>query len=423
MVGPLVRFLDRESSGHGVPEVLDALASRGGRMRGRTVIMKALTSAVTIGTGGSAGREGPMVQVGAGVGSVAGQWLGLPEGRLRTLVAAGAAAGIGATFNAPIAGVLFAVEVLLGEVSVKAFTPVVVASVIATVVSHRFWGDVPVFHAGAVFRLESVAELPIHAALGVLAGLASVGFIWILARCEDLFEQIPGPAWLKPAIGGLMVGAIGLAAPEVLGVGYEAMDLSIFGAFSLGGFLLLMAGKAVATSLSLGSGGSGGVFAPALFTGGMLGGAVGVTASAVLPAGCAAPVGAYVLVGMAGLVAGTVHAPITAILLLYEMSGDHRIILPLMLTCVLAAVTARRLKGDSIYTEKLTRRGIHVLAGRDAGVRGPSASRPACPPKCGSCPRACRSGRWSRRCSRARSTCSPWSTPRASHAAPSCSKK
>jgi CIC family chloride channel protein len=309
-----------------------------------------------------------MVQVGAGVGSAVGQWLGLSERKLRVLLAAGVAAGIAATFNAPIAGVLFAVEVLLGELSVVTFSPIVVASVAATLLSHRFWGDVPVFRADAGFRLASLLELPVHAALGGLAAFVSVLFIETMDRTEVLFERLRIPGALKPALGGLAVGGLALLSPAILGVGYEAMDRAVLGQYAFGAFLLLMGLKIAATSLTLGSGGSGGVFAPSLFVGGMLGGAVGVLVNLVFPAGGAGSVGAYALVGMAGVVAGTTHAPVTAILLLFEMSGDYRMVLPLMITCVVASIVARNLKADSLYTVKLSRRGLMVRGGREVRI-------------------------------------------------------
>lgn len=368
VVGPIVYIFAKEARGHGVPEVMEAMILRGGRIRPRVVLAKVIASALTIGSGGSVGREGPMIQVGSAVGSVGGQWLGLTERRIRTLLAAGAAAGIAATFNAPIAGVLFAVEIILGEMEIRSFSPIIIASVIATVMSHQFFADVPIFQVKASFRFESAWELPIYAVLGVLSAFAALLFIVTLHRAEQFFEKVVRlPGWIKPALGGLLLGAVALLAPEVLGVGYEAMDLAVQGRHLLWVFGLLLVVKVLATSFSLGSGGSGGVFAPSLFMGAMVGGATGTVAGWLFPS-VTAPVGAYALVGMGGVVAGATHAPLTAMLIMFEMTGDYRIILPLMITCILSSLIARNLKGDSIYTIKLSQRGLTVRSGREVGV-------------------------------------------------------
>jgi chloride channel protein, CIC family len=249
VVGPLVHFFAREAKGHGVPEVMDACANRGGRIRPRVAIVKILASAVCIGSGGSVGREGPIVQIGSSVGSSAGQFFGLAGDRLRTLVASGAAAGIAATFNAPIAGFLFATEVILGRGSAQIFSPMIVASVSATVISRLHLGNSPAFHV-APYDLSSPWELVLYVALGALAALVGVGFTKGLYALEDLWERIPFPAYLKATVGGAIVGLVALQFPQIMGVGYEHIEEVLrgqsvhlpLGTLSGAGLLLLLVG-------------------------------------------------------------------------------------------------------------------------------------------------------------------------------------
>ncbi len=366
LVGPLTYLLAREAKGHGVPEVMQALALRGGRIRPVVALVKTVASAITIGTGGSAGQEGPIVQIGAALGSSVGQFLRLSNARIRNLVACGAAGGIAAVFNAPIGGVLFAVEVLLGELNVGNFSSVVVAAVAASVVSRAVFGSFPAFRVPA-YELVSFWELALYAALGILAGLVAVFYIHVLYATEDFFERWQAPEYLKPAVGGLGVGLIALKFPEVLGGGYAVIERVLASQVVIGTLLALLLFKLMATSLTLGSGGSGGVFAPALFLGAALGGVFGQVVHSWLPA-LTAPAGAYALVGMAAVFAGSAHAPMTAIVILFEMTGDYRIILPLMLATVIGTLVAQRLHRESIYTLKLVRRGIRLERGRDVDV-------------------------------------------------------
>ncbi len=360
VVGALVCFLAREAKGHGVPEVMLAVMHRGGRIRSRVSVVKSLASAVCIGSGGSAGREGPIVQIGSALGSTLGQALKLSEARLRLLVACGAASGISATFNAPIAGVLFALEVILRDFSVRSFAMVVLSSVSAVVISHIYLGDSPAFTVGQLYSLVSVWELPLYFLLGLMAGLVARAFIWTLYKTEDLFDAWRFPEHLKPVVGGLMVGTIGVWFPQVFGVGYETIDASLAGRVAVGLLWILILAKMAATSLTLGAGGSGGVFAPSLFIGAMLGGAFGHLVHQAYPA-VTATSGAYALVGMGAVFAGTAHAPMTAVLILFEMTGDYRIIGPLMVATVVSSLLSEFLSRDSIYTLKLSRRGVDVL--------------------------------------------------------------
>ena len=366
IAGTITSRFAPEASGHGVPEVMAAVALRGGRIRLRVLFAKLFASVATISSGGSVGREGPIVQIGASVGSSIGQLLGLSTRRIRTLVGCGAAAGIAATFNAPVAGALFAVEILMGDFGVPQFSPIVVSAVIATVVSRHYLGESPTFDI-PVHSLHHPVELIAYVVLGVLAALAAVAFIRALDWSEDVSDRLPLSLPVKAAIGGGVVGTMALVIPGVLGVGYEEINLALTGQ-STGVYLaMLLLAKMVAVCITLASGGSGGVFAPSLFMGAAAGGAVGAAAQAILGVDIAQP-GAYALVGMGAMVAATTHAPVTAILIIFELTNDYRIILPLMLSCIIATVLASALKRDSIYTAKLARRGVRVRGGRAVSV-------------------------------------------------------
>jgi CIC family chloride channel protein len=362
LVGPIVYLFAREAKGHGVPEVMLAVAEQEGRIRARVVFVKALASALCIGSGGSAGREGPIVQIGSALGSTLGQRLKLPVPLLRTVLAAGAAGGIAATFNAPIAGVIFSLEVILRDFSARAFSVLVLASVTATVISRALLGNNPAFVV-PTYELKSPWELVFYAVLGVLAALVAKGFIWVLYRCEDLFDDWTIPEYLKPVVGGLSVGLIGLVLPQVFGVGYETVERVLQDPVPIALLAAFVLGKLVATSLTLGSGGSGGVFSPSLFMGAALGHAVGDGFHWLFPA-VTAPSGGYALVGMAAVFGGAAQAPITSILILFEMTGDYRIILPLMTAVVISSLVSHFLSPETIYTIKLRRRGIDILAPR-----------------------------------------------------------
>ena len=280
-VGLLLTRTAQEARGSGVPEVMEAVARLGGAIRFRVIAVKAFAAAITIGTGGSAGREGPIVQIGSAIGSTVGQFLGVSARRLRTFVACGAAAGIAATFNAPIAGTLFSVEVVLGDYAFASLAPIVIAAVVATVVSRHYLGDTPAFDIPA-FELVSSRELLLYGGLGLAAGLAAVLFIRMLYRTQDLFDASTIKPWLRPAVGGLLVGLIAQPFPQVLGVGYATINAALWGQTAVLVLLLIVA-KMAATSLTLGSGGSGGVFAPTLVMGASLGGAWGHMASNFFP--------------------------------------------------------------------------------------------------------------------------------------------
>lgn len=365
IVGPLIYRFAQEAKGHGVPEVMTAMAVKGGRIRKRVAFAKIVTSALTIGSGGSAGREGPMIQIGAGIGSTVGQFLKMSDERIKTLVACGAAGGIAATFNAPIAGAMFALEIFMGQVSLD-FSLVILSSVSSAIVSRAMLGDFPSFTVPA-YGLLSAKEMPLYLLLGVLAGLAAVAFVRVLYWFEDRFDSWRFPAYLMPAVGGLLVGVMGFFLPQIFGTGFPAIEEALNGRTSLALLAILIFAKMLATPLTLASGGSGGVFAPALFVGAMLGGAYGHIVHGLFPS-FTAGAGAYALVGMGAVFGGAAQAPITAIIIIFEMTGDYRIILPIMTSTVISVLIYNVLNKETIYTLKLVKRGIRFRAGRDVDV-------------------------------------------------------
>ena len=367
IVGPLVRFLAPEAEGHGVPEVIEAVMLRGGRIRKRVAAVKSLASALTIGTGGSVGREGPIVQIGAGVGSAVGQLLKFPAEQTKTLAACGAAAGIAAVFNAPIAGAFFALEVITGNFAMPSFSPVILASVLSTVVTRAYFGDHPAFIVQP-YELQSVYEIVTYAGLGLFCGGVAVVFVWVMDRFESWAGRVPIPKLWRPAAGGLLLGVLIVFIPNLYGVGYATMDGALKGGIPWQWLALLLGMKMIATSLTLASGGSGGVFLPSLYLGAVAGGLYGFAVHALLP-NVTAGSGAYALVGMAGVLSAATHSPITAMILLFEVTGDYKIILPVMVVVTLATVVGRALKEDSLYTLQLSRRGIALHRREDVIMR------------------------------------------------------
>ncbi|MEV6481807.1 chloride channel protein [Streptomyces sp. NPDC051576] len=367
LYGPLVNRFAKEARGHGVPEVMLAVAQRGGRISPKVAVVKTLASALTIGSGGSVGREGPIVQIGSALGSTLGRVTKVTEGRMKLLVACGAAGGIAATFNAPLAGVFFAMELILGTFSAEAFGATVLASVTASVIGRAAFGNTAFLNLPD-FHVDHLTQYGLFAALGIGAAVVGMGFARFLYLIEDACDWLwRGPEWLRPAAGGLVLGLVLLALPEMYGVGYPVLQKATEGGYAVGFLLLLLVGKMLATSLTIGIGGSGGVFAPSLFIGAMLGSTYGIGVHHLLPQSAGA-VGAYALVGMGAVFAGAARAPITAVVILFELTGEYSIILPLMLAIVLATATSRLLSGDTIYTLKLRRRGID-LEGAAVGAR------------------------------------------------------
>lgn len=366
IVGPLIYFLAREARGHGVPEVMIAVITRNSIIRPVVVLVKTFASAISISTGGSVGREGPIVQIGAAIASTFGQLLRVHPVRLKTLVGCGVSAGIAATFNAPIAGTLFSLELIVSDFGLSSFTPILVSAVAATAISRHFHGNITEF-ALPQFTMVSLWEFGLYLILGLIAG--GVGFIFSrsLYRADDLFEKTRIPQWIRPVFGGLLVGTIALIYPHIMGVGYETIRVLFDGELTLKLMLLLVVLKIFATAVTIGSGGSGGVFAPSLFIGAMLGGAFGTVVNHLLP-DMTASTGAYALVGMAAVNGACTLAPLSAIIILFELTNEYGIILPLMFTVVMATFVSRKLSPESIYTEKLRRRGILAHHGEDLNI-------------------------------------------------------
>ncbi len=357
-VGPWITFLAPEAKGHGIPEVLKALVLRGGRIRPIVVLVKAVASVVSIGSGFSVGREGPITQIGAAFGSTAGQLLKLPEARLKNLVACGAAAGIAGVFNTPIAGVMFASEVILRDFGANALSTIVVASVSSSIIARIYLGDHPSFVV-PTYGMQHPLEIFLYLGLGILSAVAAVFFIVILEWAEHRFETWRFPEWLKPAFGGLLIGLIGFSFPQIYGSGLSTIESALHGSIPFQILLALVIIKVFATSISIGAGSSGGVFAPLLFVGAVLGGAFGHIASThyIVPI---ASSGAYALVGMASVFSAAARAPITAILIVFELTGSYGMILPIMVAVVTATSISQMVLRDSIYLRRLKHKGIDI---------------------------------------------------------------
>lgn len=411
LTGVLVRMFASDAKGHGVPQVMRALIEKGGHIPARVGLTKVAASIATVASGGSAGTEGPIVQIGATAGSVVGQRLGVGREQMMTLVGCGAAAGISAIFNAPIAGVFFALEILLRDFSLKTFTPIVVSAVFAAAVTHMAQGqNEAIFTVSTFENLTFTAlEFPNYIVLGLLCGLLAVGFNRALHACEDLYARLKLHWFVAPITGGLVLGALGIAwiflvraaggdptseaseIPSFFGNGYETirwlLEPTSYGAppevvgaavhagehaaghgghasaalpMAIWLISLLVVFKAAATCVTLSSGGSGGVFAPSLFIGAAGGAALGVALDRIglLPAG--SNPAAYALVGMAAVVAGSTHGPLTAILMLFELTRDPYVLLPIMLAAVVATLLSQAIDRDNIYTHPLRRAGLRI---------------------------------------------------------------
>ena len=360
--GPLIQRFAREARGHGVPEVMLAVAENGGRIRPPVTVVKALASAICIGVGGSVGREGPIVQIGSAFASSLGQIVRMSENRLRIIVACGAAGGIAATFNAPITGLFFGFEIVLREFSLDALFATSLAAVTGDVISRAFFGSAP-FFTSVPHDLSVTNDYTylLVALLAIAAGLIGVGFKTVLYGMEDRADRVWGgrPEWARPAVGGVLLGAVLLAVPQMYGVGYPVMDSVIAGRVALGLILLFLVGKIVATSLTLSIGGSGGVFAPSLFIGAMAGMAFGTVAHDVFGPAIGPP-SLYAVVAMGGVFAAAAQAPLTAIASVVEMTGNFTLTVPIMLACGISAAVSKQLSYGSIYTTKLLRRGIDI---------------------------------------------------------------
>lgn len=378
----IMRGFGRGHEGLNIPDVQRAVAREGGRVPTRPALARTAASAITLGSGGAAGSEGPVAVLGAALASFLGRAFRFDPARTKVMVAAGAAAGISAAFNAPLAGAFFALEEILGSLSVGAFPSVVVASVVAAVVSHTFLGNNPAFpipeEYGYALQREVFVFYPL---LGIVAGLVGVLFVRVYFGMETLARRVEGPRWALAFLGGVAVGVLVLLSKGLLvGHGHLAVHLDVFGGMSWSSLALLAVGSILATSITLNCGGSGGVFTPSLYVGAATGGSFGVALTALFPELGLRPE-AYALVGMGAVVASATGAPITGMLLVFEMTNDYEIVLPLMLSTVIANVVARRLEPDSLYSGWLRRRGERLQHGADrdvlAGLRVADAFDPA----------------------------------------------
>jgi len=353
--------------GQTVPDVQLAVAKRDGVVRFRPVLVRTLAAVVTLAGGGSAGSEGPTAVLGSAIGSATGRAVHFQPRRLKILVGCGAAAGISAAFNAPFAGAFFALEEVLGSFSIGAFSPVVIASVVAAITVRPFLGSHPAFHIPPYGSIRPLAIVLLYPILGIACGLASALYSKLFFATSDVFGHVR-PSWMRPLLGGLAVGLLGhFGGGLLMGTGHLAIPIEMFGGITwylLIGFALA---KMLATSLTLGSGGSGGLFTPTLFVGAAFGGGIGVLAHQLLPNFGLHPE-AWALVGMAGLIAGTLHAPITAIFMVFEMTNDYNIVPPLMIVSVIALTTSRRFATHGLYDGWLARRGEYLAHGADRAI-------------------------------------------------------
>jgi chloride channel protein, CIC family len=353
IVGLIVHFSRKKKvQGDGVPEVLQSVKGKEGVLDVIVAPLKALASAVTIGSGGSAGREGPIVQIGAAFGSTLANKMNLDENRRLLLLGAGAAAGIGGTFNAPIAGVIFAWEILLKEVKITDILPIMISSMVGTVVANLILGFPGLIFEFPEIEIVNYWEILLYVALGVLAGFIALIYNHGLHGTEDFFETLKLPVYLKPALGGLAVGIIAIYVPGIMSTGYPVLTEALTDNLSITLVAALLILKIVATSMTIGSGGSGGIFAPALYIGGML----GVLYSKFLDKFLSGLIGGattYGTIGMGAVFAGATHAPLTAIVILYEMTGDVKSILPLTIACIISTMICRKISPESIYTKDL----------------------------------------------------------------------
>jgi len=356
-----------EVNGYTFPAFLKTVALKGAIFKIRNLFIKGLSASITLGIGGSAGQEGPIAAIGGTIGSWIGQILQVSTRQMKVLVASGVAAGIAATFNAPIAGVFFAFEiVMLGNYELTNFAPVVIASALGTVTTRVLLGTAPAFTIPP-YHLASFWEIPLYIILGFISAFFGVYFIKLFYSTADIFKKIAIPALIKPALGGLLVGIIGIGFPQVFGNGYEFAQQALFGEMGWALLIGLFLFKMLATSITLGSGGAGGVFAPLIYIGIMLGGVYGYAVHALFPGFTAAPQ-VYALVGMGAFLAAATHAPLTGLFLLFELSGDYQIIIPGMIACIIATIAAHTLHPDSIDTVELSRQGINLQQGRDINV-------------------------------------------------------
>jgi CIC family chloride channel protein len=367
LITPIVTNWAVDVRGSGIPSVMLAVSNFGGRVAKRIILWRPLATTLSVGTGASLGTEGPVAQLGAAIASgVADIWQ-LNDAQRRNLVAVAAASGVAATFNAPIAGVLFSLEVILGQFTNRYFASVVIGAVSASAVSRLLLGDAPAFVVPD-YTFDKYHHLPLYLLLGVVCGFLALLFIRTVVLCDDGFNRLRLPKWSRPMVGGLLVGVLGLFLPDLLGRGYNATESALQGdALSLPILLLLTFGKMLSTGISMASWGSGGVFAPVLMIGATSGDIVGQLAVRLLPDLAILP-GSFALVGMGALFAGVSRAPMSSIMMIFEISGGYQLILPLLLAAVIATLIGDALHPESMYQVLLSRRGFSLLRSRESDL-------------------------------------------------------
>ncbi len=365
---PLSLAFPGEVNGYGFTNFLRRVNLENGVIRARAIFIKTVSTALTIGSGGSAGVEGPIAQIGGALGSQVGQRLRVSGRRMKVYIAAGCAGGIAGIFNAPLAGMFFASEiVLLGTYEISSFSALVIASALSTVVCRAYFGEVPAFTIPDYTVVNALVELPLYTLMAVIVGITAVLHIRFFYAVRDLFQGLGLHPQLKPIVGALLVGIIGIFFPQVMGNGYDYIAKALAGETLVWRMMVLVFLKSLATAVTLGSGNAGGAFAPSLFIGAVLGGAFGGIVHHFLPESTATA-GAYATVGIGAFLAASTHAPLTAIFLLFEMTGNYLIIIPVMLTVMVGTVTASWLYDDSIDTVDFTREGIDIHEGREVAI-------------------------------------------------------
>lgn len=361
MVGLFIYYCIPGQKPLSVAKVIEASALQGGRMSFRAGIGAAIASSISIGVGGSVGREGPAIHLGATVGAWFARTLHLTRSLSRALLGCGAAAAVAASFNAPIAGALFAHEVIVGHFAMSAFTPIVIASVVGTIVSRIYFGDVPAFGITEQ-SLASFWEFPAVVGLGIAGGFVAIIFMRTAMKTEDVMSKVPGPQWINPAIGGFLIGLIALVFPHVLGVGYDATDLALNIQLPLYLMVSLIFMKILATSICIGSGFGGGVFTPSLMIGAMLGGSYGMVVTGIFPELSSGP-GAYTIIGMGAVSAAVLGAPISTTLIVFELTDDYPLTIAVMIGVVISNVVAQQFLGKSFFSWQLERAGLDLKGG------------------------------------------------------------
>ncbi len=361
-IGLFVHFLMPGQRAYGVADVIEAGARHGGRMSPATTIKAAVLSLGSIGVGASVGREGPVIHLGAGLASWVAQRLHLNPSLSLTLLGCGLASAIGASFNAPIAGVFFALEVVIGHYALHTFAPVVIAAVAGTVISRIHLGAFPAFVVPN-YDIASFFEFPAFILLGLVCALAAILFIRSIVTVEDVINRIGWPIWTRPMVGGAVVGGVAIFLPHVMGVGYAATDAALQSTLPLWLMLALIVAKTATTAVSIGSRFGGGVFSPSLFVGAMVGGAFGVIAGSIFP-GLAASPGFYAMIGMGAVAAPVIGAPISTILIAFELTGEFSVVIAAMVAITISTLISQQVAGRSFFHAQLKRRGVVIRAGR-----------------------------------------------------------